>query len=244
MNISINDYAVGAAVATGLVNTSPDVRGEALPDVDALTAFLGEHGVRADALAGGRLPDGDDLRQVHLLRREVRLVLEAETEERIVAGAIVLAGWAGRAPELRREGDGGWQWYVPTVADASLAAELAALIGIGVLGTVRALGAGRLRRCAAPGCRGVFVDTSRGGRRAYCAPDLCGNRVNVAGHRARRRTTSEGARDERARNEPTRSEAVATMNTSEAVATMNTSEAVATMNTSEAVATMNTSVAR
>ncbi|MGI5285706.1 CGNR zinc finger domain-containing protein [Nonomuraea polychroma] len=193
MHISISDYAVGAAVATDLVNTSPTVRGaggEALPDPDALVAFLAEHGVRPDALAGERLPDGDDLDRVRLLRREVRAVLEAETEEQAVAGATVLAGWAGQAPALRREGDGGWQWYVPTAADAPLVAELAALIGVGLLGAVRALGHGRFRPCAAPGCRGVFVDTSRAGRRTYCRPGLCGNRVNVATHRARRRTGS------------------------------------------------------
>ncbi|RVX45535.1 putative RNA-binding Zn ribbon-like protein [Nonomuraea polychroma] len=193
MHISISDYAMGAAVATDLVNTSPTVRGageEALPDPDALVAFLAEHGVRPDALAGGRLPDGDDLDRVRLLRREVRAVLETETEEQAVAGATLLAGWAGQAPALRREGDGGWQWYVPTAPDAPLVAELAALIGVGLLGAVRALGHGRFRRCAAPGCRGVFVDTSRAGRRTYCMPDLCGNRVNVATHRARRRTGS------------------------------------------------------
>ncbi|MGP3962041.1 CGNR zinc finger domain-containing protein [Nonomuraea sp. 3N208] len=193
MHISISDYVVGTAVATDLVNTSPTVRaaaGEALPDPDTLAAFLTEHDVRPDALAGGRLPDGDDLHQVHLLRREVRAVLETETEEQAVAAAKVLAGWAGMAPALRREDDGGWQWYVPTAPGASLAAELAALIGVGLLGAVRALGHGRFRPCAAPGCRGVFVDTSRAGRRTYCMPGLCGNRVNVATHRARRRTTS------------------------------------------------------
>ncbi|TMR20955.1 hypothetical protein ETD86_17025 [Nonomuraea turkmeniaca] len=186
MDISISDYAVGAGVATGLVNTAPAVRGEALPDVDALVAFLSEHGVR-----GERLPDGDDLHQVRLLRGEVRAVLETETEEQAVAGATVLAGWAGQAPVLRRAGDGGWQWYVPTAPGVPLVAELAALIGVGLLGAVRALGHGRFRGCAAPGCRGVFVDTSRAGRRTYCMPGLCGNRVNVATHRARRRTTSE-----------------------------------------------------
>ncbi|WP_244223342.1 CGNR zinc finger domain-containing protein [Amycolatopsis circi] len=43
--------------------------------------------------------------------------------------------------------------------------------------------------CAAPDCDGVFVDTSRAGSR-YCMPDLCGNRVSVANHRARSRERS------------------------------------------------------
>jgi predicted RNA-binding Zn ribbon-like protein len=33
----------------------------------------------------------------------------------------------------------------------------------------------------------MFVDTSRAGRRRYCVPEVCGNRINVAAHRARRR---------------------------------------------------------
>ncbi len=189
MRISIVDYAVGAAVAGDLANTSPTVRttaGDALPTPEALTRFLAERGRRLDALADRSLT-GDDVREVHLLRREARGVVETETEEQAVAGAAVLAARAGLSPVLDRDAGGRWQWYVPTAPGASLAEELAAVIGVGLLGAVRALGHGRFRACVAPGCRGVFVDTSRGGRRVYCMPDLCGNRLNVANHRARQR---------------------------------------------------------
>ncbi|WP_242883615.1 CGNR zinc finger domain-containing protein [Actinomadura litoris] len=191
MEISIVDYAVGAAVGTDLVSTSPTVRGaagDAIPGPDGLTRFLAERDVRLDA-AGARA-DEADVFQVHLLRREVRGVLETETEEQAVAGGTVLAGRAGRGPVLRRVG-GAWQWFVPTVPGAPLADELAALIGIGLLGTVKTLGHERFRACAAPDCRGVFADTSRAGRRRYCMPDLCGNRLNVANHRARRQAGSD-----------------------------------------------------
>ncbi|MEU4702543.1 CGNR zinc finger domain-containing protein [Nonomuraea dietziae] len=191
MRISVSDYTVGAAVAGDLVNTSPTVRstmGEALSDPEALAGFLAERDLRLDALAD-RPPTEDDLREVHLFRREVRGVLETATEEHAVAGGTVLAMRAGLSPVLQREPDGRWQWYVPTARGASLADELAALVGIGLLGVVRALGHERFRPCDAPGCRGVFVDTSRPGRRRYCG-DLCGNRLNVANHRARRRLGS------------------------------------------------------
>ncbi|MEU8378306.1 CGNR zinc finger domain-containing protein [Streptosporangium sp. NPDC048865] len=193
MRISITDYAVGAAVAGDLANTSPTVRtttGDALPSPEALTRFLAGHGLRLDALADGRSPTADEVHEVHLLRREARGVVETETEEQAVAGAAVLAGRAALGPLLDRDAGGRWQWYVPTAPGASPAEELAAIIGVGLLGAVRALGHGRFRACAAPGCRGVFVDTSRGGRRVYCAPDLCGNRLNVANHRARHRLDS------------------------------------------------------
>ncbi|MEU5695300.1 CGNR zinc finger domain-containing protein [Actinosynnema sp. NPDC020468] len=42
----------------------------------------------------------------------------------------------------------------------------------------------RLGRCAAPGCRVVYVDTSRNGRRRYCST-RCANREQVARHRKR-----------------------------------------------------------
>lgn len=193
MRISITDYTVGASLAGDLANTSPTVQaaaGEALPTPNVLMEFLAGHGLRLDAVADGRLPIDDDVREVHLLRREVRGVVETETDSQAVAGGAVLAGRAGLRPVLERDPGGRWQWYVPTRPGASLAEELATLIGIGLLGAVRALGHDRFRVCAAPGCRGVFVDISRGGRRIYCRPDVCGNRINVANHRERRRLDS------------------------------------------------------
>ncbi|MFI0480295.1 CGNR zinc finger domain-containing protein [Actinomadura sp. 9N215] len=188
MHIPIAGYAASIELANDLVSTSPTVRGEeALPDLAALSGLLAGH----DPVAGHglRAPVQEDVFQVQLLRREVRGIMETETAEQAVAGAGVLLGRAGLAPVLRREpGEaGGWRWFVPTVKDAPLADELAAFVGVGLLGVVRALGHERFRPCAAPGCRGVFADVSRAGRRRYCMPELCGNRHNVANHRARRR---------------------------------------------------------
>jgi predicted RNA-binding Zn ribbon-like protein len=46
---------------------------------------------------------------------------------------------------------------------------------------------GRLQRCAATGCRQVFVDRSRARGRRYCDMRTCGNRTNVAAYRERQR---------------------------------------------------------
>ncbi|AXB42434.1 CGNR zinc finger domain-containing protein [Amycolatopsis albispora] len=191
MDIPLNDYPTGAAVATDLVNTSPTVRpdGDGLPTPEALAGFLAEHHVYPDAVAE-REPTGEDLFGVQLLRREVRGILETETADQAVAGGHVLARRAALGPVLRRDGDDRWQWHVPTAPGAPLADELAALFGVSLLGVVRVLGHDRFRACDATGCRGVFADTSRAGRRRYCTPDRCGNRVNVANHRARQRAGS------------------------------------------------------
>ncbi|OLF17426.1 CGNR zinc finger domain-containing protein [Actinophytocola xanthii] len=191
MDIPLIDYPTGATVATDLVNTSPTVRtdGDGLPTPESLTEFLAEHGLRLDAVTD-LAPTAEDLFQVHLLRREVRGILETETEDQAIAGAHVLTRRAALAPALRRDVEDRWQWHVPTAPGAPLADELAALVGVGLLGVVRVLGHGRFRACEASGCRGVFADTSRAGRRRYCMPERCGNRVNVANHRARQQVRS------------------------------------------------------
>ncbi|MGA4840235.1 CGNR zinc finger domain-containing protein [Streptomyces sp. G45] len=43
----------------------------------------------------------------------------------------------------------------------------------------------RVRECAAHDCFLLFVDTSRPGRRRWCAMERCGNRAKVRAHRAR-----------------------------------------------------------
>ncbi|WP_405464333.1 CGNR zinc finger domain-containing protein [Streptomyces anulatus] len=45
--------------------------------------------------------------------------------------------------------------------------------------------ADRIRACGADGCRLLFVDTSRPGRRRWCSMERCGNRHKVRAHRAR-----------------------------------------------------------
>jgi predicted RNA-binding Zn ribbon-like protein len=47
----------------------------------------------------------------------------------------------------------------------------------------------RFRICANDGCRWVFEDTSRGGRRRWCDMTTCGNRAKVRRFRSRRQDT-------------------------------------------------------
>ncbi|WP_129663657.1 CGNR zinc finger domain-containing protein [Phytoactinopolyspora endophytica] len=188
MQTDFSDYGVGAVLATDLVNTSPEVRGagEVLVDAASLVHFLTEHRVIPDALPNDAQPTERDLSQVHALRQEIRSILEANTEDQAVESANALVTRTGVGPVLRRGTEGRWGWHVATAPHASLADELAVLIGTGLLGALHTLGHDRFRHCASPTCHGMFVDTSRAGRRRYCMPDLCGNRVNVANHRARR----------------------------------------------------------
>jgi predicted RNA-binding Zn ribbon-like protein len=86
----------------------------------------------------------------------------------------------GRPPHLHYERDG-----------ADVVERLRVNVTIGLARVVATDGPDRLGRCAATGCRRVFVDTSRGGRRRFCTA-ACANRTHVAEHRARRRAGTGG----------------------------------------------------
>ena len=53
--------------------------------------------------------------------------------------------------------------------------------------TVAAGDVDRFRICANDGCRWIFNDASRAGRRRWCDMSSCGNRAKAARHRARRK---------------------------------------------------------
>jgi predicted RNA-binding Zn ribbon-like protein len=185
VQILFDDYRRGAALTTDLVNTAPEVMvstGDALLDAPALARFLTDR----DLHPAAGPPTDADVRAVHDLRRALRTLLEEPDPAQVAVRAAALTG-AGAGPELHRGSDGRWQWGVRSRPGTPLVEELGLLTGTAVLSVLRALGADRLRHCAAPTCAGMFVDTSRAGRRRYCVPEVCGNRVNVANHRARRR---------------------------------------------------------
>ncbi|WP_329590049.1 ABATE domain-containing protein [Streptomyces sp. NBC_01005] len=54
--------------------------------------------------------------------------------------------------------------------------------------------ADRIRECGSDSCKLLFVDTSRPGRRRWCAMEHCGNLHKVRAHRARLATDPETAR--------------------------------------------------
>jgi predicted RNA-binding Zn ribbon-like protein len=46
-----------------------------------------------------------------------------------------------------------------------------------------------LKECSRPSCSRLYLDRSRGTRRAWCGMQACGNRVKAAAYRARKHTT-------------------------------------------------------
>lgn len=201
MQVALEDYAWAAGVATDLVNTTSEVwqdTGDRLAGVEDLHQLVfrhvqhspgGEVPAHPELLASARTAAAPDLEAVHRLRARVRDLLDDPEPDRLVQGASALT--AGIA-ELRLvpAAAGQLRWAAAAAPGATIEQLLALVSGVGILGVLRVLGADRFRQCAAPTCRGAFIDTTRPGSRRYCMPGLCGNRFNVANHRRRRSSSS------------------------------------------------------
>jgi predicted RNA-binding Zn ribbon-like protein len=189
MQVAFDDYVWAAGVATELVNTTAEVwRGDDhLPDPAALVAFTDLHGGGSGALSElARRGRTADLHAVHALRTTVRDLIDHPDRDHLITGAATLTSPAQGAtliPDPAHENR--TRWAAPLREGATIADALSLICGIGILGVVHTLGEQRFRPCGAPTCRGAFIDTTRPGRRRYCMPGLCGNRINVANHRAR-----------------------------------------------------------
>lgn len=194
MHVALDDYVWAAGVATELANTTAEVwhGDDRLPDLAALVAFTEphEHDGFGDLAALARRAKPADLRAVHALRTAVRDLIDHPEREHLVTGATALTAPAGGATLVPAH-DGRTRWAVPLRSGATVSGALSLICGVGILGVVHALGEDRFRACGAPTCRGAFIDTTRPGRRRYCMPGLCGNRTNVANHRARRAAARE-----------------------------------------------------
>ena len=149
------------------------------PDHDHLAAgrearaYLGDHDVEVPA---GNPPAADlaDLRRIRAAARGVIEGGPGAADPDMVP--LVERARYRLAPDGRlRPASRGWRG----VTDAMLP-------GLLELDTVR----GRLRVCANPACRFVFVDRSRNAARRWCEMAVCGNRVK--GRRFRHRMMAAG----------------------------------------------------
>jgi predicted RNA-binding Zn ribbon-like protein len=168
--------------ATLMFRAGPDAPLELLRKPADLAAWLVEAAV-LDELPAVR---DSDLTGAAALREAVYGLSEASAKGRLLDSAHlrllnkVAAGapvstelvWPGRS--TRRGGT--------NAALATLARETVALLG--------GPDAGRVRQCGRPGCTRLYVDRSRGDNRQWCGMRECGNRVNAAAYRSRRRLAS------------------------------------------------------
>ncbi len=180
------DLLEALAAGAELINTGRSAYGDGLRTVADVQAFgdryafhgmpagprdvprLRAHRARLDAIAA-RCESGDDEAAIGMLN-----ALLAET------GAVPqIVAHDGRGPHI----------HVSRPA-AQMADRIAAHLAMGLGELVVAGESRRVRSCASPTCREVFVDLSRNRSRRYCDSRTCGNRLHVAAYRARRSAAS------------------------------------------------------
>jgi predicted RNA-binding Zn ribbon-like protein len=169
---------------------------ERLAGLSAATEWLAGHGLLhaedARRLAATPARRADHvLSHVHCVRAAMREIVEALVAGRAVDPAAVAAVNAvlrARAVVELEPREGALvigHRHVGDHLDDALAAVAAPLVA-----AIAANDIDRLRICANDGCRWVFHDGSRTGRRRWCSMASCGNRAKAARHRARKRSSA------------------------------------------------------
>ncbi|CAM5255532.1 Zf-CGNR multi-domain protein OS=Streptomyces tendae OX=1932 GN=GUR47_17670 PE=4 SV=1 [Streptomyces tendae] len=138
-----------------------------------------------------RLPDGLDLsvdradvERARTLRDALFLLAADRAHGRPLRPAhLDVVNAAAAAPPLvaRLEPDGTRGW-----APGATGPRLLSTVARDAIELLTGPHADRVRECGAHNCYLLFVDTSRPGRRRWCAMEHCGNREKVRAHRARR----------------------------------------------------------
>ncbi|GAB2721809.1 CGNR zinc finger domain-containing protein [Streptomyces bullii] len=130
---------------------------------------------------------GDEVEQARALRDALVLLAADRAHGRPLPPrhlAVVNAA-AARPPLVPRvEPDGTRHW-----APGATGTQLLSTVARDAIDLFTGPYADRVRECGAHDCYLLFVDTSRPGRRRWCAMEHCGNREKVRAHRARTSAT-------------------------------------------------------
>jgi len=153
---------------------------ERLRTPDDLARWLVEAGLLEEPPA----VSADDLDVAREVREAIYRTAKLAGSGRPRAGDVdVINGVAASPPLTPRLGQDGrtvaWGSSQPAAASLSTIARDAIDLVTGPL-------VARVRECAAPDCALLFLDTSRPGRRRWCAMSACGNRAKTKAYRRRR----------------------------------------------------------
>jgi predicted RNA-binding Zn ribbon-like protein len=167
------------------------VPNEHLATADDAISWLTSRGLAHEvALRAQAAPDATGwLARIHASRAALREVWDAEVERRIPdqASLDTVNAILREAPRIELVAAEGCCGIGHRHAEDDPTGEALARL---VQPLVEAIAAGetsRFRICANDGCRWVFEDTSRAGRRRWCDMASCGNRAKVRRYRDRHR---------------------------------------------------------
>jgi CGNR zinc finger/Putative stress-induced transcription regulator len=169
-----------------LINTGRSADGEGLSDVADVQAFSDRYAFQPN------LAMPKDLQRLrgHRARLDAIAVrCEAGDDEAAIGMLNALLGQTGAIPQIVAHDGRGPHIHVSRPS-APLADRIAAHLAMGLAELLVSGESQRVRTCASPTCRDVFVDLSRNRSRRYCDSRTCGNRLHVAAYRARRSQAS------------------------------------------------------
>ena len=150
-------------------------------DVADVAAFGRRYGLGGRARAG-------DVPALRAYRARLDAIVTA-CEAADTTGAVrilnTLLAETGAIPQIVSHDGRGPHIHVSR-ATAPMADRIAAHLAMGLAELLVSGESGRLRSCASPACRDVFLDESRNRSRRYCDSRTCGNRLHVAAYRARK----------------------------------------------------------
>lgn len=165
-----------------LINTGRSADGDGLRDVADVQAFGDRYGFHGDPAVPR---DAPRLRGHRARLDEIAVSCEAGDDEAAIGMLNALLAETGAVPQIVAHDGRGPHIHVSR-STAPMADRIAAHLAMGLAELVVSGESQRVRACASPTCRDVFVDLSRNRSRRYCDSRTCGNRLHVAAYRARR----------------------------------------------------------
>jgi predicted RNA-binding Zn ribbon-like protein len=176
------DLLEALAAATELVNTGRSADGEGLRGVADARAMARKYALQ------GTPAIGRDVSRLIAYRSRLDSVVTACEAGDVPAASGLLNGLlaeTGAVPQIVSHDGRGPHIHVSSPT-APMADRFAAHLAMGLAELLVKGESGRLRTCASPSCRDVFLDLSRNRSRRYCDSRTCGNRLHVAAYRARK----------------------------------------------------------
>lgn len=164
-----------------LINTGRSADVEGIRDVADVQAFGDRYGFHGDPA----VPRDTPRLRGHRSRLDA-IAVSCEADDEATIGMLnALLAETGAVPQIVAHDGRGPHIHVSR-STASMADRIAAHLAMGLAELVVSGESQRVRACASPTCRDVFVDLSRNRSRRYCDSRTCGNRLHVAAYRARR----------------------------------------------------------
>lgn len=165
-----------------LINTGRSGSGDGLGRLAAVRDFGRRYRFYGQAATGADLPR---LREHRARLDTAAAACEAGDDNAAIEVLNALLTETGAVPQIVAHDGRPPHIHVSRPA-SPLADRVAAQLAMGLAELIVAGESRRLRSCASPACRAVFIDLSRNRSRRYCDSRTCGNRLHVAAYRARR----------------------------------------------------------